>query len=215
MAVGFRGFLPLTCFKLAWLRAKTKTYLWGCMRVKVKTSQAKLDGGLALSATPMRANPPPARSSPMLFKSSCMSTGNCFGPLIIFAGWETMARSRKDFVLWKAFFVLLLWGPEAKPILDPAFPVKESVDVGKYLDFTRWLECANGGKFEWGTGSEEKQSKSSKQHPPLLEFNPTNVNLCLFQQFTLFRRWWVKVERNHQCGFSARILMTATDRGNS
>ena len=111
--------------------------------------------------------------------------------------------------------VLLLWGPEAKPILDPAFPVKESVDVGKYLDFTRWLECANGGKFEWGTGSEEKQSKSSKQHPPLLEFNPTNVNLCLFQQFTLFRRWWVKVERNHQCGFSARILMTATDRGNS
>lgn len=104
--------------------------------------------------------------------------------------------------------VLLLWGPEAKPILDPAFPVKKSVDVGKYLDFTRWLECANGGKFEWGTGREEKQSKSSKQHSPLLEFNPTNVNLCLFQQFTLFRRWWVKVERNHQCGFLARILMT-------
>lgn len=40
--------------------------------------------------------------------------------------------------------VLILWRPEAKPILDPNFPVKESVDVGKYLDFTRWLECANG-----------------------------------------------------------------------
>ena len=89
--------------------------------------------------------------------------------------------------------VLILWGPEAKPILDPNFPVKESVDVGKYLDFTRWLECANGGKFEWGTGAEEKQARGSKdkQHPPLLEFNPTNVNLCLLQwlqQFTLFRK---------------------------
>ena len=34
--------------------------------------------------------------------------------------------------------------------------MKELVDVGKYLDFTRWLEAANGGKFEWGTGAEEK-----------------------------------------------------------
>ena len=45
--------------------------------------------------------------------------------------------------------VLLLVGPEAKPILDPSFPTKETVDVGKYLDLTCWLECANGGKFEW------------------------------------------------------------------
>ena len=99
--------------------------------------------------------------------------------------------------------VLLLWGPEAKPILDPSFPVKESVDVGKYLDFTRWLECANGGKFEWGTGTEEKLAKGAKDKPPLLDFNPTNVHLCLLQQYTLFRKWSVKVERNHQCGFSA------------
>ena len=119
--------------------------------------------------------------------------------------------------------VLLLWGPEAKPILDPSFPTKETVDVAKYLDLTRWLECANGGKCEWGTGAEEKASSRPRpaanqvaalpaDQPVPLVFGSTNVNICLFQQFSLFRRWWAKVEHLHQCGFGARILMTAAGR---
>lgn len=110
--------------------------------------------------------------------------------------------------------VLLLWGPEAKPILDPNYPTGKSIDVGKYLDLTRWLECANGGKFEWGTGSEEKEilkNHGGGDTVPLV-FPSTNVNLCLFQQYTLFRKWWAKVEQTHACGFSARILMTPTTR---
>lgn len=50
---------------------------------------------------------------------------------------------------------LLLYGPESKPILDPNFPKKKTVDTGKFLDLTQWLECANGIKFEWGTGQDE------------------------------------------------------------
>lgn len=34
---------------------------------------------------------------------------------------------------------LLVYGPEAKPILDPNFPLRKTVDIGKYLDLTRWL----------------------------------------------------------------------------
>ena len=109
--------------------------------------------------------------------------------------------------------------PEAKPILDPLYPGRETVDVAKYLDFGHWLEAANGGKFDWGTGAEEKSLKrpdtrrrAEEETTVPLSFNPTNVNLCLFQQYRLFRKWWVTVEQNHSCGFSARILMNATAR---
>ena len=77
-----------------------------------------------------------------------------FYPIHHFAGVGNNGKIQER--LHKSEGVLLLWGPEAKPILDPNFPMKELVDVGKYLDFTRWLEAANGGKFEWGTGAEEK-----------------------------------------------------------
>eukprot|EP00435_Cladocopium_sp_Y103_P054219 s46_g17.t1 len=116
---------------------------------------------------------------------------------------------------------LLLYGPESKPILDPHFPVQKKVDTGKYLDLTRWLESANGGSFEWGTGAEElerqKRKPASKQaavettSAPLV-FDPTNINICLFQQFSLFEDWWCQVEALHKCGFSARILMSPTGR---
>ena len=43
-------------------------------------------------------------------------------------------------------------------------------------------------------------------------FIPTNINLCLYQQFSLFERWWCPVEATHKCGFSARILMSPTCR---
>ena len=116
---------------------------------------------------------------------------------------------------------LLLYGPESKPILDPNFPSKKTVDTGKFLDLTRWLESANGGRFEWGTGAEENLRQ--KRNPPIalagheaapapLVFDPTNINLCLFQQFNLFEDWWCHVEALHKCGFSARVLMSPTGR---
>jgi hypothetical protein len=61
---------------------------------------------------------------------------------------------------------LLLFGPETKPVLDPDLPYRGKTDHAKYLDWTRWLECANGGAFEWGTGTEEKakgKPKAKKQ----------------------------------------------------
>ena len=57
---------------------------------------------------------------------------------------------------------VLLVGPEAKPVLDPDFPSRGKVDVGRYIDWTRWLECANGGAFEWGTAAEERATSKSK-----------------------------------------------------
>ena len=64
--------------------------------------------------------------------------------------------------LRKLFGVLLLFGPETKPVLDPDFPHRGKTDVGKFIDWTRWLECANGGAFEWGTGAEEKARGKAK-----------------------------------------------------
>lgn len=114
--------------------------------------------------------------------------------------------------------------------------------MSKYLDLTRWLECANGGKFEWGTGTENKTRQQEKKVLPRaeasdcqaqpavgvigesgvgaaaqhrfvpLEFNPTNVNMCLFRQFKLFRKWRVTGEQRHECGFAARILMSPCAR---
>ena len=57
----------------------------------------------------------------------------------------------------------LPWGPESKPVLDPQFPAKGSTDTGKYIDFTRFLECANGGAFEWGTAAEEKEARRTRE----------------------------------------------------
>ena len=118
---------------------------------------------------------------------------------------------------------LLLQGPESKPILDPNFPTKktvDTVDTGKYLDLTRRLESANGGKFEWGTGAEEMERQKRKTCPATASvdqtatpaFDPTNINMCLFQQFNLFEEWWCQVEALHKCGFSAQVLMTPTER---
>lgn len=53
---------------------------------------------------------------------------------------------------------LLLYGLESKPMFDPNFP-KKTVDTGRFLDLIPYLECANGGKFEWGTGQDHHPSK--------------------------------------------------------
>ena len=155
-----------------------------------------------------------------LFEETVSQHRSLFYPTDHFIGVGNNGKIQER--LRKLEGVLLLWGPEAKPILDPSFPTKETVDVAKYLDLTRWLECANGGKSEWGTATEEKASSRGRpsanpalppdQLMPPLVFGSTNVNICLSQQFSLFRKWLTKVEHLHQCGFGARILMSATGR---
>ena len=121
----------------------------------------------------------------------------------------------------------LLWGPESKPVLDPNFPLKGTTDTGKYIDFTRFLECANGGTYEWGTGGEEKARRRAKDRRvederaaedelnpdlPELRFEHTNINVCLFQQFSIFKSWWARVEHTQNCGFTARMVTAFTGR---
>ena len=124
---------------------------------------------------------------------------------------KTTTESRIAFTHCRERF--LLFGLESRPVLDPHFP------TAKYLDLTRWLESANGGGFEWGTGTEENVRQKQKTSAPSrdgtahpLVFDPTNINICLFQQFSLFEEWWCQVESLHKCGFSARVLMSAADR---
>lgn len=57
-----------------------------------------------------------------------------------------------------------------------------------------------------GTGLEEKARFAKARGAD------TNVNICLFQQFSVFKKWWAKVEHHQQCGFAARILMFSTSR---
>ena len=47
-------------------------------------------------------------------------------------------------------------------MLDPDFPQRGKTNIGKSLDWTRWLDRANGGSFEWGTAAEEKARGKSK-----------------------------------------------------
>ena len=91
---------------------------------------------------------------------------------------------------------LLLWGPEAKPILDLQYPTRETVDVSKYIDLGRSLEAASGGKFEWGTGTEEKGVKPGSTGHAL----PT-------PRVQPYQRQYLLVP-----GFRARILLKATGR---
>ena len=45
-----------------------------------------------------------------------------------------------------------------------------------------------------------------------LVFNQTNVNLCMFQQVSVFRKWWVQAERLQELGFSARVCASFSRR---
>ena len=49
-------------------------------------------------------------------------------------------------------------------------------------------------------------------HGRPLSFPSTNINLCVFQQFKLFRKWWVPTEEKEGLGFSARIIASFSNR---
>lgn len=93
------------------------------------------------------------------FRELVAAGRNLFYQMNHFIGVGNNGRTQER--LHKLFGVLLLFGPETKPVLDPDFPQKGKTDVGKFIDWTRWLECANGGAFEWGTGAEEKSRVES------------------------------------------------------
>ena len=84
------------------------------------------------------------------FRQLVNSHRQLFHPVDHFIGVGNNGRIQER--LRKLFGTLLLIGPETKPVLDPDFPARGKTDHGKYMDWTRWLECANGGAFEWGTG---------------------------------------------------------------
>ena len=43
------------------------------------------------------------------------------------------------------------------------FPSEGTTETAKLVDVSRFLECANGGTFEWGTGGEEKARRQSRK----------------------------------------------------
>ena len=64
----------------------------------------------------------------------------------------------------------------------------------------RWLEAANGGKFEWGTGEDEKKVQDRRAQAAAVaiatassRLKPTsqrqNINVCLFGDGALFRQF--------------------------
>ena len=132
--------------------------------------------------------------------------------------------------------VCLYIGPEAKVMLDPKFPWSGIANVVQFVDMPRLLECASGGAYVWDTATEAKaarlraaqaaeaKTRAKKKRPddagdvedPLkgkpLSFLRTSVNLCMFQQYRVFRKWWVQVEANEGLGFSARILTSFSKR---
>jgi hypothetical protein len=46
----------------------------------------------------------------------------------------------------------------------------------------------------------------------IINFPRTGVNLCMFQQESVFLNWWVPVEQRWRLGFSARILFSFAQR---
>lgn len=59
-------------------------------------------------------------------------------------------------------------------------------------------------------------ASASGQEDPLygaaLVFAEANVKFCVFQQFSVFRSWWVTVEEKRALGFSARMLTSFAGR---
>ena len=76
--------------------------------------------------------------------------------------------------------------------------------LGKYFKLPRWLECAIpleslSGELDFGA-----------------RFPTTNVKIC-FQQFSVFKKWWAKVEHRNTINTalkhaSSYHLMSATSR---
>ena len=170
-----------TCFKRVWHPVSAKTWPSLCILIAPPSLLARLAGGLRQSVTPTPASPQPLPSFQTPSRSSFILKST------FFIRWNTssvsaiMARSRSDYASM-LFFFLLLCGPEAKPIPDPQYPTRETVDVSKYIDLGRWLEAASSGKFEWSTGAEEKwvtpgQHRTRPAYPSRSTL-PTSISAC-------------------------------------
>ena len=122
--------------------------------------------------------------------------------------------------------VALCTNPEARTVLDPAFPQRLITDDKHYLNLSYLLETASGGSYEWITASDLRKAREAARQieeleegrPPtvpvsdFLKFDHTSVNLCYFQQQSVLDSWWVPLETKHGIGFSARILFSFAHR---
>ena len=50
-------------------------------------------------------------------------------------------------------------GPEAKVMLDPAWPTRGVTNPKDWVDMPRLLECATGGAYSWSTATEAKNAR--------------------------------------------------------
>ena len=51
-------------------------------------------------------------------------------------------------------------GPEAKVMLDPAWPTRGVTNPKEWVDMPRLLECASGGGYAWNTATEARSFRA-------------------------------------------------------
>ena len=69
------------------------------------------------------------------------------------------------------------------------------------------LPRANGGKFEWGTGVEEKARFAKARGGSWAGSLTTSVSTHQCEHLPVFKKCWAKVEHHQQCGFLPRCCL--------
>ena len=119
---------------------------------------------------------------------------------------------------------LLIASAEAGPLLCPTWPTNGTWNQSTHIDYSRFLDAANGGPVPWETMKDvqaaPKQS-AAKVRPDAKEaddfldaedtpatggFASTNVTIVVLQQISVFSKWWAVAESSRHVGFGARFL---------
>ena len=119
---------------------------------------------------------------------------------------------------------LLVASAEAGPLLCPTWPTNGTWNQSTHIDYSRFLDAANGGPVPWETMKDVQtlpKVPADNIRPEAREkdadpdgvgatatggFSSTNVTIVVLQQISVFSKWWALAGSSRHVGFGARFL---------
>ena len=98
---------------------------------------------------------------------------------------------------------------EAGPLLCASLATNMTWNQTSHMNLQKFLDSANGSRFMWGTMFDrtlQKQDATDSDAATGISFTKTNVTFALFQQLSVFCRWWALAEHRQPIGLAARFL---------
>ena len=98
---------------------------------------------------------------------------------------------------------------EAGPLLCPQWPSSMTWNQTTHLNLQRFLDAANGGRFQWEKMADRtagKKKDAADKECTGISFQRTGVVFALFQQLSVLAKWWALAESKQSIGLPARFL---------